>query len=99
MKTITVTDPKEENPPSKSNLSPINLGASDEIHSVVTHTPLERRAELFVESRKDVGSFVREDVTAVLKRVVLSDADDSIYTMLCNDGGTFRGEDVLYLDT
>lgn len=52
-----------------------------------------------MESRKDVGSFVREDVTAVLKRVVLSDADDSIYTMVCNDGGTFRGEDVLYLDT
>lgn len=51
-----------------------------------------------MECRKDVGSFVREDVTAVLKRVVLSD-DDSIYTMVCNDGGTFRGEDVLYLDT
>lgn len=52
-----------------------------------------------MECRKDVGSFVREDVTAVLKRVVLSDADDSIYTMVYNDGGTFRGEDVLYLDT
>lgn len=47
---------------------------------------------------KDVGSFVRKDVMAVVKQVVLNDTDDSfrLHHALAYDG---RFVEAIYLDT